>query len=45
VYYEIEERRRRGDVVSVVKSLTVFEFDGERKTRSGRLPAAAGCSY
>ncbi len=27
VYYEIEERHRRGDVVNVVNSLTVFAFD------------------
>jgi hypothetical protein len=27
VYYEIEERHRRGDVVNVVNSLTVFGFD------------------
>jgi hypothetical protein len=43
VYYEIEERHRRGDVVDVVKSLTVFELDGERKTRfavSRQQPAA-----
>jgi hypothetical protein len=45
VYYEIEERDRRGDVVKFVNSLTAFEIDGERKTRSGRLPAAPGCSY
>ena len=29
VYYEIEERHRRGDQVHVVNSMTVFEFDGE----------------
>ena len=27
VYYEIEERHRRGGAVNVVNSLTVFEFD------------------
>jgi hypothetical protein len=27
VYYEIEERHRRGDAVNVVNSLTVFAFD------------------
>jgi hypothetical protein len=27
VYYEIEERHRRGNVVGVVNSLTVFAFD------------------
>jgi hypothetical protein len=43
VYYEIEERDRRGDVVNVDNSLTVFEFNGERNIRFGRLPAAAGC--
>jgi hypothetical protein len=29
VYYEVEERHHRGDSVSVVNSLTVFEFDHE----------------
>lgn len=27
VYFEVEERHRRGDVVNVVNSLTVFGFD------------------
>ena len=27
VYYEVEERHRRGDRVDVVDSMTVFEFD------------------
>jgi hypothetical protein len=27
VYFEIEERHRRGDTVNVVNSLTVFAFD------------------
>ncbi len=31
VYYEIEERHHRGDVVNVVNSLTVFAFDGRGK--------------
>lgn len=31
VYYEIEERHRRGDVVNVVNSLTVFAFDDGEK--------------
>jgi hypothetical protein len=31
VYYEIEERHRRGDVVNVVNSLTVFAFDDRAK--------------
>jgi hypothetical protein len=29
VYYEVEERHHRGATVSVVNSLTVFEFDDE----------------
>ena len=33
VYYEIEERHRRGDNVSVVNSLTVFEFGDDAKIR------------
>jgi hypothetical protein len=43
-YYEIEECHRRADTVNVVNLLTVFEFDGERKTRfavSRQQPAAA----
>jgi hypothetical protein len=31
VYYEVEERHRRRDVVSVVNSLTVFAFDDGAK--------------
>ena len=31
VYYEIEERHFRGDDVTVVNSMTVFEFDEDRK--------------
>jgi hypothetical protein len=31
VYYEIVERHRRGDVVNVVNSLTVFAFDRDAK--------------
>jgi hypothetical protein len=31
VYFEIEERHRRGRAVHVVNSMTVFEFDGEGK--------------
>jgi hypothetical protein len=33
VYYEIEERHRRGEDVHVVNSLTVFEFDEDGKIR------------
>lgn len=33
VYYEIEERHRRGDGVHVVNSLTVFEFDDAGRIR------------
>lgn len=33
VYYEIEERHVRGDNVTVVNSMTVFEFDEARKIR------------
>ena len=33
VYYEIEERHQRGDNVSVVNSLTVFEFGDDAKIR------------
>lgn len=33
VYYEIEERHRRGDHVNVVNSLTVFEFNADGKIR------------
>jgi len=33
VYYEIEERHRRGDVVSVVNTLTVFAFDEDLTIR------------
>jgi hypothetical protein len=33
VYYEIEERHVRGDDVTVVNSMTVFEFDGAGKIR------------
>jgi hypothetical protein len=33
VYYEIEERHRRGGNVSVVNSLTVFEFGDDAKIR------------
>ncbi len=31
VYYEVEERHRRRDVVNVVNSLTVFAFDDRAK--------------
>ena len=31
VYFEIEERHLRGDAVTVVSSLTVFEFDEDGK--------------
>ena len=37
VYFEIEERHFRGDSVSVVNSLTVFEFDADAKIRSLRV--------
>jgi hypothetical protein len=33
VYYEIEECHRRGDVVNVVNSLTVFAFDETLRIR------------
>jgi hypothetical protein len=33
VYYEIEERHVRGETVTVVNSLTVFEFDEAGKIR------------
>ncbi|HXZ61482.1 MAG TPA: hypothetical protein VEG62_01985 [Acidimicrobiales bacterium] len=33
VYYEIEERHRRGEAVSTVNSMTVFEFDDHGKIR------------
>jgi hypothetical protein len=33
VYYEIEERHRRGDNVNVVNSMTVFEFDSHDMIR------------
>lgn len=33
VYYEIEERHRRGDHVTVVNSMTVFELDDDGKIR------------
>jgi limonene-1,2-epoxide hydrolase len=33
VYYEIEERHYVGDAVTVLNSLTVFEFDDEEKIR------------
>ncbi len=33
VYYEIEERHHRGDAVSVVNSMTVFEFDADHLIR------------
>ena len=33
VYYEIEERHFRGDDVTVVNSMTVFEFDEAGKIR------------
>jgi len=33
VYYEIEERHRRGDVVNVVNSMTVFAFDDSGRIR------------
>jgi hypothetical protein len=33
VYYEIEERHRRGDNVHVVNSMTVFAFDDDGKIR------------
>jgi hypothetical protein len=31
VYFEVEERHRRGENVSVVNSMTVFEFDDDEK--------------
>jgi hypothetical protein len=37
VYFEIEERHLRGDTVSVVNSLTVFEFDDDEKIRNLRV--------
>ena len=37
VYFEIEERHFRGDTVSVVNSLTVFEFDDDARIRSLRV--------
>jgi hypothetical protein len=33
VYYEIEERHRRGDTLSVLNTLTVFVFDEQEKIR------------
>jgi hypothetical protein len=33
VYFEIEERHHRGDLVHVVNSLTVFAFDGDSRIR------------
>jgi hypothetical protein len=33
VYYEIEELHRRGDVVNVARTLTVFEFDDDLRVR------------
>jgi hypothetical protein len=33
VYFEIEERHRRGDTVHVVNSLTIFEFDADARIR------------
>jgi hypothetical protein len=33
VYYEIEERHRRGDVVHIVNSMTVFTFNGSGQIR------------
>lgn len=33
VYFEIEERHRRGGAVNVVNSLTVFEFDDRARIR------------
>jgi hypothetical protein len=33
VYFEIEERHHRGDKVTVVNSMTVFEFDNDGKIR------------
>lgn len=33
VYYEIEERHRRGEDVHVVNSMTVFEFNEDAKIR------------
>ena len=37
VYFEIEERHFRGDTVSVVNSLTVFEFDDDARIRRLRV--------
>ena len=37
VYLEIEERHFRGDTVSIVNSLTVFEFDDAAKIRALRV--------
>ncbi len=34
VYYEIEERHRRGNTVNVVNSLTVFEFNDHTLIRN-----------
>jgi hypothetical protein len=34
VYYEIEERHHRGGTVSVVNSMTVFDFGGDEKIHS-----------
>ncbi len=33
VYYEIEERHFRGDMVNAINSMTVFEFDSHNKIR------------
>ena len=33
VYYEVEERHHRGELVHVVNSLTLFEFNGDGKIR------------
>jgi hypothetical protein len=33
VFFEIEERHRRGETVNVVNSMTVFEFDADSKIR------------
>ncbi len=33
VYYEIEERHVRGDIINVINSMTVFEFDLHTKIR------------
>jgi hypothetical protein len=37
VYFEIEERHFSGDDVTVVNSLTVFEFDDDAKIRGIRV--------